>query len=265
LVKVFVSYSHRDENLRIAIEKHLSLMKNQGVIDVWHDRRIEAGQEFAGTIDRNLSDSQIILLLVSSDFLASAYCFGIEMNLAMQRHESGDARVIPIILRACDWHSAPFGKLTAAPRDGEPVTLWPDLDKALYDVALKIRSVVASFGPVVIPEPTSPDPARQIEPQNIRSTRITPIYCSRCGAPAGAQSVCTGSYTHHSFVKAGRFGAYCSRCGVVPGDKTDCTGSYTHHDFVDARGSVAFCRRCGVFAGKRTECTGSYTHHEFSV
>jgi hypothetical protein len=162
LVKVFVSYSHGDEPLRLALEKHLSLLKNQGVIDVWNDRRIEPGQEFADTINSNLSDAQIILLLVSSDFLASSYCWGIEMNLAMQKHESGAARVIPIILRACDWHSAPFGKLMAAPRDGKPVRSWADLDEALYDVALKIRSAVESIKPVAIPGPIL-EPLQQVD------------------------------------------------------------------------------------------------------
>jgi TIR domain len=267
VVKLFVSYSHTDEQLRIAMEKHLSLMKNQGVIDVWHDRSILAGQEFADTIDSNLSDSQIILLLVSSDFLASDYCWGIEMSHAMQKHESGGAHVIPIILRACDWNSAPFGKLTAAPRDGKPIRSWPDLDEALYDVALKIRRAVASIGLVAFSVPKretmQQTSVRPSQSQSVKSASIAQIYCSRCGASAGKQSVCTGHNTHHDFFKTSKFGADCSRCGVFPGEQTFCTGHNTYHAFVAGGSSPAFCKRCGAFAGTQTTCTGHNTYHDF--
>jgi hypothetical protein len=257
LVKIFVSYSHSDELLRDALEKHLSLLKNQGIIDVWHDRRIELGQEFGNTIDSNLSDAQIILLLISADFIASSYCWSVEMALAMKRHESGTARVIPIILRACDWHSAPFGKLLAAPKDGKPIKSWPDVDEALYDVARQIRIAVGSVSPKKSATPVSPDARKAQVAEN------SEVYCSRCGARAGTQSMCNGPYTHHNFVKSGKFGAYCSRCGEIPGTATSCTAPYTHHAFVDASRSSVFCARCGVLAGTKTICTGPYTHHNF--
>src|ERR1700747_1511118 len=87
---VFFSYSHADETLRDQIEKQLALLKRQGVIEVWHDRRIGAGQDFAKEIDRHVETDDIILLLVSSDFLASDYCYEKEMTRAMQRHEAGE-------------------------------------------------------------------------------------------------------------------------------------------------------------------------------
>jgi hypothetical protein len=250
-MKLFISYSHIDESLREALEKHLSLLKNQGLIDLWQDRKIALGQEFATTIDRNLSGSQIIILLISSDFIASPYCYGIEMTRAMELHDSGAARVIPVILRACDWHSAPFGKLLAAPTDGRPVKSWPDIDEAFYNVTRQIRAAVDSFNLT---------PSNPLEPLDVAK-----VYCTRCGALAGSQSLCTGAYMHHSFARSGRFGTYCSRCGEIPGEKTLCTGAFTHHDFVEARGPVTFCGRCGVLAGKKTMCTGAYIHHEFSA
>ena len=138
-IEVFYAYSHRDESLRDELEKHLSILRRQRVITNWHDRRIGAGKEFGGQIDEHLNAAKIILLLISVDFLASDYCYDIEMERAIQRHEAGAARVIPVILRACSWTDTPFGKLLAVPKDGKPVTSWPNRDEAFDDVARGIR------------------------------------------------------------------------------------------------------------------------------
>ena len=136
---VFFSYCHVDEALRDQLEKQLAMLRRQGVINTWHDRRISAGQEIDVSIDAHINSDEIILLLVSPDFIASDYCYNIEMTRAMERHQAGDAIVIPVILRACDWHYAPFGKLLGTPRDGKPVTLWPDRDEAFLQVAKEVR------------------------------------------------------------------------------------------------------------------------------
>ncbi|MDJ0703627.1 MAG: SUMF1/EgtB/PvdO family nonheme iron enzyme [Leptolyngbyaceae cyanobacterium MO_188.B28] len=133
-IKVFVSYSHKDESLRDELGIHLSSLVNRKVIEIWHDRQIMAGQEWATVIDENLDEAHIILLLVSSDFLASKYCAGIEMKRALERHEAGDACVIPIILRPVYWQGEAFGKLQAFPKDAKPVTKWADADEAFVDV-----------------------------------------------------------------------------------------------------------------------------------
>jgi hypothetical protein len=145
--KVFFSYSHKDEALRDQLETHLAQLKNQGLIESWHDRRIVAGSEFGADISAALEDADIILLLVSADFLASSYCYSIEMARAMERHEARAARVIPVILRDCDWHSSPFGKLTAVPTDGKPVRSWPDIDQAFANVAREVRKAVQGAAP----------------------------------------------------------------------------------------------------------------------
>ncbi|MEH2162734.1 MAG: toll/interleukin-1 receptor domain-containing protein [Nostoc sp.] len=141
-VKVFFSYSHKDEVLRDELATHLSMMKRQGVIEAWHDREISAGSEWANAIDDNLEVADIILLLVSANFLASDYCYDKEMIRAMERHETREARVIPIILKPTDWNGAPFGKLQALPKNAKPVTTWPDQDEAFLNVAQGIRRVV---------------------------------------------------------------------------------------------------------------------------
>ncbi|WP_437948078.1 PQQ-binding-like beta-propeller repeat protein [Sorangium sp. So ce296] len=144
-VRLFFSYSHRDEALRDELETHLALLKREGLLQSWHDRRIGAGDDWAGQIDRNFDEAEVILLLVSADFLASDYCFDKEMQRALERHDAGQARVIPVILRKADWHSAPFARLQALPKDGRPVTLWQDRDEAWTDVALGIRRAIEAL------------------------------------------------------------------------------------------------------------------------
>ena len=113
-IEVFFSYAHEDEKLRDRLETHLSILKRSDVISAWHDRQIGAGKEWAGEISEHLDRAQIILLLVSADFLDSDYCYDMEMKRAFKRHKNKEARVIPIILKPVDWQDAPFNKLQAA-------------------------------------------------------------------------------------------------------------------------------------------------------
>jgi hypothetical protein len=142
VASVFFSYSHADEGLRDQLEKQLFILQRQGVITMWHDRRIGAGQDFAHEIDNHVETDDIVLLLVSADFLASDYCYDKEMVRAMQRHAAGDAIVIPVILRPCDWLGTPFGRLNATPPDGKPITKFPDRDEALLEVTKAVRLAV---------------------------------------------------------------------------------------------------------------------------
>ena len=145
MVEVFFSYSHRDEKLRDELEVHLAMLKRQGVIGTWHDRRIGAGKNVDGTISEHLETSQVILLLVSPYFLASDYCYDVEMRRALERHEAGDARVIPIILEPCEWQETPFGRLRATPQDGKPVSKFSNIHDAFLQVTRDIRAAVAEF------------------------------------------------------------------------------------------------------------------------
>jgi TIR domain len=141
-IEVFISYSHNDQRYRKRLEIQLALLKREGLISIWHDRDINAGTEWKKQIDEHLNNADIILLLVSPDFLASDYCYNNEMERAMERHSAGEALVIPVILRPCDWQKAPFGRLQALPEDGRPITTWSNRDLAFLDVAKGIRKAV---------------------------------------------------------------------------------------------------------------------------
>lgn len=145
MLELFYSYSHKDEELRNELERHLRLLQRNGLIQSWHDRRISPGAEWTDDIDLHIRSAQIVLLLIGADFLASDYCYGEEMRIALERHEQQLAVVIPIILRPVDWTGAPFAKLQALPRDGKAITLWRNRDEAFSLIAREIREVVVAL------------------------------------------------------------------------------------------------------------------------
>lgn len=138
-LKLFISYSHADERLKEAVMKHLRPLERLKLISQWHDRKLMPGDEWGQEISANLEAADIVLVLVSIDFLNSKYCYDIELDRALERHAAGDCRVVPIILRGCLWQHAPFAKLQALPRDAKALTTWPDLDESLATVAEGVR------------------------------------------------------------------------------------------------------------------------------
>jgi len=138
-LRAFVSYAHEDEGFREELSKHLRTLTRRGVLEVWHDRRIEPGQDWAREIDEALEEADLVLLLISADFIDSDYCCDIEMDRALERHEAGECRVVPIIVRDCDFSGSRFAGLQALPKDARPVKSWDDRDEAWADVARRIR------------------------------------------------------------------------------------------------------------------------------
>ena len=141
-VKIIFCYAREDELLLEKLKAHLAPLQHQGYIDMWHDRNISAGTEWEHAIDEHLDTAQLILLLISSDFLASKYCYSVEMQKALDRHEAGSAKVIPIILRSVYWQIEPLRKLQALPTDAKAITSWYNLDEAFLDVTAGIQNVV---------------------------------------------------------------------------------------------------------------------------
>jgi Flp pilus assembly protein TadD len=142
--EVFVSYAHEDMHFMQELVSHLSLLRHQGLISVWHDNMIMAEMNREHEISEHLNSASIILLLISADFIASDYCYSIEMEHALERHRRGEARVIPIILRPVSWQSAPFAHIPALPRNGEPITSWRNRDEAFTDTVRGLRQVIES-------------------------------------------------------------------------------------------------------------------------
>jgi hypothetical protein len=138
-VKVFVSYSHQDEIWRQRLGTSLRALESSGLIQCWHDRKIIPGDDWKGQIHSALKDSDIFILLVSPDFIASEYCSDVEVCEAILRHKAGTARVIPVILRPAIWDHAPFGSLQALPANAKPIFNWSNREKALLDVVNGIR------------------------------------------------------------------------------------------------------------------------------
>jgi serine/threonine-protein kinase len=149
----FICYSHEDAAELRELEKHLSLLKRQGLIQTWTDRQLNPGEDWRERLDEKLNSADVILLLISAAFFQSDYCYTIEASRALERHRVGEARVVPILVKPCDWLSDPIAKLQALPRDGRAVTQWPNPDAAWLEVAKGLRAMLerglAAAGPVV--------------------------------------------------------------------------------------------------------------------
>jgi internalin A len=141
-VKVFVSYSHKDDHFRSQLATHLKLLQRRGMVSMWSDRMISPSDDWQEEINSNLERADLIIFLVSAYFIASNYCYEIEVKRAMEKHDSGESRVVPIIVRDCQWKDTPFGKLQALPTDAKPVQIWSNRDKAWRDIADGIQSII---------------------------------------------------------------------------------------------------------------------------
>jgi TIR domain len=139
---LFCSYAHEDKRHLQALRKSLALLKRERKIADWYDGEILPGDEWRREIADRLESSRIILFLVSPDFIASDYCWGIEVQRALARRERNVAVVVPVIVRPTDWRSAPFGDLQALPPGGRPVTAWANRDEAWREVATGIRILI---------------------------------------------------------------------------------------------------------------------------
>jgi len=189
-VSIFISYSHNDERFLRQLETHLALLRREGIVESWHDRRIGAGEEWRGVIESQLDTSRLVLFLVSADFLASDFCYAEEMERVLHDHETGRIRAIPILVRPVDWETSPLGRFQALPKDAKPITRWRDRDEAWRSIAKGIRAAVEAIRsadrpsrPLLPLEPlTSPGPGpASTSPATAAKTADTPrqaLYAS---------------------------------------------------------------------------------------
>lgn len=145
--KVFISYSHKDEEFKDSLIEHLSGLIRSGSISEWNDRRIVSGTDWSHEINENIKNSDLILFLISASFLTSDYCMNIEVETALSMHKSGEAQLIPIVIRAVDWSDSPLSKLQALPRDARPIASWTNKDEAWVNVIQGIKKHINEFKP----------------------------------------------------------------------------------------------------------------------
>ncbi len=172
-MKVFISYSHRDAAALERLHTHLAVLRRENLIDEWYDREILGGGDFNAAIAQRMDESELFLLLVSPDFLNSDYCYDVEMKRALDMHENGQARVVPIIIEPCDWTSSPLGRLKAVPKDGKPIAEWTNPNTAYLDVVQELRRIVQAYVQRAKPAPgVASAPTNTAEPAASRRYRV---------------------------------------------------------------------------------------------
>ena len=140
--KLFISYSHKDEKYKEELLKHLSTLIRNNVISEWHDGKINPGDDWDSVIRSKIDSADIIILLVSPDFISSDYIQGVEFAKAIKKHYHGEALTIPVIIRHCDWQNTPIGRILSLPKDGKPVSVWEDRDQAYFNVIEGIKKII---------------------------------------------------------------------------------------------------------------------------
>jgi tetratricopeptide (TPR) repeat protein len=145
-VDVYFAYATKDKTLQEELEMQLGVAKRTGYIRSWHRFQVSPGTAWRREIDTHLQNADVILLLISPYFINSDFCWNVEMEQALKRHEAGDTCIIPIIIRhTANWEEAPFGKLQALPRDKRPVDAWKNRFLILEQIANEILTAIETF------------------------------------------------------------------------------------------------------------------------
>lgn len=142
LCRVFVSYARADEEHRVRLDVHLAPLKREGLIDLWSDRVIAPGADWERDIERELATADIVILLVTPDFVASMYCFEKELSEALRRHDEDGVRILPVLVKPVDLQRLPFSRFQGLPLDLRPISTWADADDAWLEVARGVRGAV---------------------------------------------------------------------------------------------------------------------------
>lgn len=146
-MKVFISYAHKDEQFKDSLVEHMSGLIRAGIVSEWNDRKIIAGQDWSNEISEKLQSSQLILFLISSSFISSDYCMGVEVKQALKMHRESKAQLIPIVVRSVEWFDSELAKLQALPKNAEAISRWSDEDEAWVNVVSGIKKYIQEFAP----------------------------------------------------------------------------------------------------------------------
>lgn len=186
-LEVFFCYAQQNEDMRNQLEKHLRIMQRQGLIIAWNDSKIDAGREWEREANDHLNTAQIILLLISPDFMDSDYCYSMQMERALERHNAHEAIVIPILLRSVDLEDAPFKDFKALPTNKRFVNTWRSRDDAFTDIAKGIRSAMKNFSkaaPTDLGKASTKKIRTILSCENCKASVSLPLVCWKCGLPA---------------------------------------------------------------------------------
>ncbi|ELP25435.1 hypothetical protein F385_1451 [Pantoea agglomerans 299R] len=153
-LKLFISYSHKDEEYKEQLVEQLTPLERKGLLSMWQDRKILPGQEWNEEIIEKLDESDIILLLISSSFIASTYCIEKEISKAIEMHVEKRAIVVPIIVRECMWQKEVFARIQSLPKDGKAITSWDNADIAWTNVIKDIARLIEEV-PMLPKNPSS--------------------------------------------------------------------------------------------------------------
>jgi internalin A len=140
-LKLFISYAHEDESWRAKLGPNLDLLQREGLVELWYDLKIVAGDKWDDEIKRKLYEAELYVFLMSTDLLVSDYVQETELPIARQRHDANQARLVPVVVRRCSWTNS-VGDIQGLPKAGKPVKEWKDRDQAFFDVEKGLRETI---------------------------------------------------------------------------------------------------------------------------
>lgn len=143
--KVFISYSHCDEHYKNRLDKALYALKRNNRITVWEDRLLVAGQAWEQELFEKLEEAEVILMILSDDYIASDFCYSREFKYVLDSHKRKSKVLIPIIVRPCSWQDLEFGAIQAVPKDGTPINTYTNEDLAWHEVVQAIKRSIDYF------------------------------------------------------------------------------------------------------------------------
>lgn len=146
IAKAFVAYSHLDARFRHELEDQLKLLSRKGKLEWWSEQQLIPGEEKYATLNDKLMEADLILLLISIHFLADDFCWSQQLKKAIERHDNGEAIVVPVFVRPCAWEGTPIQKLQGVPTNGKAISSWPDKHEGWTEVAREIdRALMAWY------------------------------------------------------------------------------------------------------------------------
>jgi hypothetical protein len=144
-LRIFYSYSKQDQELLDRLLSHMRVLERVGLIEEWSNTAIQPGDDRNLTTEKYLRNADIILLLISANFINTDFCYEVELSLALQEHQRGKALVIPIFLRPCSWQDTPIAQLQGLPRNNQSITshpYWSDQDEAFYEIVQELKLLI---------------------------------------------------------------------------------------------------------------------------